>query len=321
MINSYDPIYGIPPDLVRGPEADFLPLSGEVNYGVNAPGMQDLRDAGENGRGLRICIVDTGIDSSHPLLVRNLVKARDFTGSSRGSHDVNGHGTHCSGTCGALDQNISPSFEASIWHGKGLSDSGSGSMSALLRAMEWGLSEGCLVMSCSWGGGTQVDPGTERQLREWAEHPSRPWIFFAGGNSGGATSQTDAPGNSLHVFNWAAVDRLMKPASFSSAGSKIDASAPGVQIWSTRTGGGFQQMSGTSMACPTGASTMALYRNALRLRNLPIPSVYDLRRMMEFRATDAHTPGDDNRTGPGVVTPILLRNLLDEAPISNPGVV
>lgn len=297
--------YHLPP-VFRGPTYDALPLAGEVNWGMDVFSIEFLRSK-TKGKGFKIGIVDTGIDESHPLIAPNFKKAKDFTGSSVGYRDRQGHGTHCSGTVGASDSRIGVGSEFSLYHGKGLSDSGSGGLTGLLNAIEWCLSEGCDVVSNSWGGGTSVDSGTDRQLREWAE--AGKWIIFAAGNSGGGTSQTDAPGNSPHVINVAALNTDLSPASFTSAGDKIDTSGPGVNIVSCRPGGGFATMSGTSMACPFVCGSLGLVRHGLQLANITVPNVYELRKILFNRSTDTHTPGDDRRTGPGWITPALLRSL------------
>lgn len=309
-MNGNDPIFHIPDDLVRQQEADFLPLAGETNWGMEVFGVHFLRQLTE-GDGFKIGVVDTGIDDAHPIF-GGAAKAKDFTGSAYGYKDRNGHGTHCTGTVAGRDPRIGVGPKFLPYHGKGLSDGGSGGMSQLLNAIEWCLSEGCTVVSNSWGGGTTIDSGTDRRLREWAERGV--WLIFAGGNSGGGTSQTDAPGNSPHVINVAALNQNLTPASFSSAGTKIDTSGPGVNIWSARPGGGFAQMSGTSMATPFDAGALGLLRAAMTQKGLKIPTVYELRDILFTRSTDIHTPGDDVRTGPGWMTPALLANLLRADP-------
>jgi subtilisin family serine protease len=173
-----------------------------------------------------------------------------------------------------------------------------------MDAIEWCLSEGCVVVNNSWGGGSPL-ADWERRLREWAERGA--WLVFAGGNSGPNTAQTDYPGRLPHVFNFAALDRLLRPANFSSAGDKIDSSGPGQDIVSARPGGGFATMSGTSMSSPWGTGCLGLYRAGLLAAGQPVPTVYQLREQLFARSTDAHTPGDDRRTGPGWITPELLR--------------
>lgn len=302
------PIYSLPP-VFRGPSADVLPLADEANWGMSKFQVEALRKFTE-GSGIKVGIVDTGVDDSHPLL--SGVKAKDFTGSSRGYKDANGHGTHTTGTVGGRDPRIGVGPKIELYHGKGLSDSGSGGMNQLLSAMEWCLSEGCSILSCSWGGGTSVDPTTDRKFREWSDAGA--WLVFAAGNSGGGTPQTDAPGNSLHAINIAALSSDLTPAVFSSAGTKIDSSGPGVDIWSTKPGGGFQRMSGTSMATPWCAGLLALYRAELVRLNKPVPKTAELREILKSDSMDVGTPGIDRRTGPGAMWALLLANNLIDAP-------
>lgn len=296
------PICRIPPDLVRGPEGDALPMAGEANWGMRVFDVERLRSLPQTK--IAVGVVDTGIDDSHPLLQPVFRGGRDFTGSSRGYRDVDGHGTHCSGTVAAADPNIGMASGFDLYHGKGLGDTGSGG-SGLMSAIEYCLASGAEVVSNSWGGGGQ-SADWERRFREWAEHPSKPWLIFAGGNSGPNTPDSDWPGRSQHLINVAALNQDLTPASFSSAGDKLDTSGPGVGIWSTRSGGGFQQMSGTSMATPFIAGLLAVYRAALKAAGLAIPNLYELRALLFDQSVDAHSPGDDRRTGPGWLSPLML---------------
>lgn len=297
-----EPRYGLPP-VFRGPTYQAIPFSGEINWGIGLFNVEQLR-AITNGAGIKLGIVDTGIDPNHPFIAPNYKASKDFTGSASGAMDRNGHGTHCSGTVGASEPRIGVSSGASLYHGKGLGDNGSGG-SGLMDAIQWCLSEGCAIVSNSWGGGGQ-DAGWERQFREWAEHPSKPWLIFAGGNSGPATPDSDWPGRSQHLINVAALNQDLTPAGFSSAGDKLDTSGPGVNIVSCKPGGGFATMSGTSMATPFVAGVLGLYRRALELAGLPIPNVYDLRKLLFTDSTDVGPPGDDRRSGPGWLSPLLL---------------
>lgn len=145
------------------------------------------------------------------------------------------------------------------------------------------------------------------------------WLVCAAGNSGGNTPNVDFPGRLPWAISVAALDSNLKVASFSSAGTKIETSGAGVNIWSCRPGGGYQQMSGTSMATPFVAGVLALYLSALLKAGKPIPSTADIQAMLKSDSMDVHDSGIDRRTGPGAIWPMLLaNNLVDDPPVINP---
>lgn len=304
------PVYEIPPDLVRQDTADVLPLSGEVNWGIEAFGVQSLRTV-TDGNGVVVGVVDTGVDYNHPLLAPNFVTAKDFTSSPSGYQDKNGHGSHCCGTVCATDPRIGMAPGARFAMAKGLSDSGSGGGTGIAAGIRWLRDQGVDIISMSLGSSSQ-DTAITAAMKEVAAQGI--WIVCAAGNSGGGTPDVDWPGRSPDCISVAALAADLTPASFSSAGAKIDTAFSGTNIWSVKPGGGFAQMSGTSMATPGVAGVLALYRSALKSKGLIVPDVYGLRTLLFNRSTDAFTPGPDKRTGPGWVTPILLALQLNPEP-------
>lgn len=306
-------IMHLPPDLIVGPSADFLPAAGEANWGMATFGVDALRAAATR-REVVAAIIDTGVDQRHPLLA-HCRAAKDFTGSPIGSADRNEHGTHCSGTVAASDPRIGVYDRGPFVHGKALSDGGSGAVTWIAAAMRWCASQGAEVVSMSLGS-SGPDGYTDAAGKELAA--AGVWVVAAAGNSGGNTPDVDFPGRFPWAISVAALNPDRTPASFTNRGAKIDTAGPGVGIWSTRPGGGFRQMSGTSMATPFVAGVLTLYRQALKERGLPIPTTEQLRQLLARRSTDTHTPGDDLRTGPGWITPLLLSLSLtpDPAPVT-----
>lgn len=309
--DEYPPVYTIPPDLIRGPASDVLPLAGEANWGIATFGVDRLR-AITRGEGVIAGICDTGADRSHPDLA-NCIATRNFTNSpGNGDRDPNGHGTHCTGTVGSVNPNIGMAPGCRTVHGKCLSDAGSGSGLGIAAAIRWCVEQGAEVISLSLGSSGQDSRITDAMQEVSAKGV---WCIAAAGNSGPNTPDVDWPGRSPWCVSVAALNPDLSAASFTNAGAKIDTAFAGVNIWSAKPGGGYQRMSGTSMATPGVAGVLTLFRSALKARGLPIPGIADLRKLLGVDSTDAHTPGVDRRTGPGWVTPILLAlNLTPDPP-------
>lgn len=302
--------YHIPPDLERIAESDVLPLAGEANWGIGKFNVQKLRNF-TDGAGVIVGVVDTGIDDAHPDLAGQVIGSWDFTNSPSGPKDRNGHGTHCSGTIASNKPNIGIATGAKLVHGKGLSDSGSGGGNGIAAAMRKCYEAGARIVSMSLGSSSR-DSAIDAAGQELTEKGC--WVVCAAGNSGGNTGNVDFPGRLPWALSIAAVDANLKVASFSSAGAKIETSGAGVQIWSLRPGGGYAQMSGTSMATPFCAGVLALYMSALLKAGKPIPTTDQLRKLLVDDSMDVHDPGVDRRTGPGTISPVLLANNLVDPP-------
>lgn len=222
---------------------------------------------------VKVCVVDTGIDLSHPNR-GNVVASRDFTGKGS-AQDGNGHGTHTAGTvAGKGGVGIS---KAALYICKGLDDGGSGSSSSLTQCEVWCDQQKVNISSNSWGS-PQQDPAINQVLNTLTSHGIA--VVVANGNdSQGRLNWPAALGiTNPMVFGIAASDQSDRKASFSTYGTGTKYIAPGVRITSNWPGGITRDLDGTSMATPhvAGAMTycyaLGLPPTCLKTDNLGLPS-------------------------------------------------
>lgn len=239
--------------------------------------------AGYDGKGVKIAVLDTGIDATHPDLKDQVIATKNFS-TSADATDKFGHGTHvasiAAGTgakSGGKYKGVAPG--AKLLNGKVLSDDGYGDDSQILAGMEWAAEQGADVVNLSLGGGDtpEIDP-LEAEVNKLSETKG---ILFAiaAGNDGDFGEQTvGSPGSAAAALTVGAVDDKDKLASFSSRGPgldgqiKPDVTAPGVDITAAAAPGslidqevgekppGYLTISGTSMATPHVAGAAAILK-------------------------------------------------------------
>ncbi|MFI6335795.1 S8 family peptidase [Streptomyces sp. NPDC050535] len=238
--------------------------------------------AGYDGTGVKVAVLDTGIDTTHPDLATQVIAERDFSGSS-GTGDKFGHGTHVAsitaGT-GARDggkyKGVAPG--ARLLNGKVLDDDGFGADSGIIAGMEWAVAQGADVVNLSLGGTDSpgVDPMEETVNRLSAE--SDTLFVIAAGNEGEFGERTvGSPGSADAALTVGSVDKSEGLAASSSRGPRVgdggvkpDLTAPGVAITAASAEGsvlsqwypsdvpGYLTIGGTSMASPHVAGAAAL---------------------------------------------------------------
>lgn len=238
--------------------------------------------AGFEGSGVRVAVLDTGVDANHPDLVGKVKEARDFSGSPSGTADHFGHGTHVAATvagtgAGANGTRKGVAPKADLIIGKVLGDDGFGDESTIIAGMEWAAAEGARVVNLSLGG----DPtdGTDPLSQALNDITARTGTLFvvAAGNSG-EDRTIGAPGAAAAALTVGAVDRDDSLADFSSRGPRLgddglkpEITAPGVEIVAARAAGTalghpidelYTAVSGTSMATPHVAGAAALLAQA-----------------------------------------------------------
>jgi subtilisin family serine protease len=232
--------------------------------------------SGATGRGVRVAVLDTGLDLDHPDFEGRTVTSQSFVAAAPTANDGHGHGTHCIGTaCGPADPGEGRRYglasEAEIFAGKVLSDRGGGPDAGILAGIEWAITNGCHIISMSLGADIeQVSPAYEAVGRR-ALAAGTLIIAAAGNNAArqvGDPGFVGVPANSPSVMAVAAVDADMRIANFSAAanpvdGGEINIAGPGVAVYSSwpmpqRT----NTISGTSMATPHVAGIAALVSQA-----------------------------------------------------------
>ncbi len=219
--------------------------------------------------GVKIAVVDTGIDNSHPDL-QAVVAQKDFINNDNNAEDDNGHGTHVAGTIGALTNNgtgvAGMNWSVSLMAAKVLNASGSGSYTAVANGITWAADNGAKVINISLGGSFGSRTLSNAVKYAWNKGAV---LACAAGNSGKSTKFY--PAAYTQCIAVAATDQNDKKASFSNYGSKwVDVAAPGVAILSTmpntavylNTQYGYYQnydaLNGTSMASPHVAGLAGL---------------------------------------------------------------
>ena len=224
-------------------------------WGLYASGVHKSRFS---GRGIRVAVLDTGMDLDHPDFVGRVVPAqtRSFI-AGQSVNDLNGHGTHCIGTSLGFQQlaggmrRYGCAFRGEIFVGKVLSNAGSGNDSGILAGINWAITNQCRVISMSLG--ALVQPGepfskvyenvAQRALRS---NPGTLIVAAAGNDSGipGTNNRFEPPrpvsrpANCPSIMAVAALNSSLGIASFSNGGINptgggVDIAAPGQAVFSS----------------------------------------------------------------------------------------
>ena len=294
---------------VYDPGTEILP------WGIARIGAPAVWLGGNTAAGVRVAVLDTGIDFNHPDLAANYVGGYDFYRKDAVPNDENGHGTHVAGIIAAADDG--PNFggrnsgtsvigvgpQVDLLAAKFLGPDGSGSTSDEISAIQWAVQNGARVINMSYG--SYWRSRTEENALKNANSRGV-YLAAAAGNDGGPW--TIYPAGYKSVVSVAATDSSNIRASFSNYNKDVELAAPGVGILSTmptyaaylNTQYGlattYEYLSGTSMACPhvSGAAALVIWK-------YPGWSASQVQNRLNSTATNLGAAGRDAYYGYGLV--------------------
>lgn len=250
------------------------------------------------GEGVKIAILDSGVDPSHPDLVGNLIAGYNFMDGNANTSDTCGHGTAVAGAAAAVSNNSSGvasiAGKAKIMPVKIATYNGTAGgcyayYSTVASGINFAADNGARVINVSY-----VGIAASQAVLNAAQYAKGKGslVFASAGNNG--RDEGLSPTTAMVVVS--ATDENDNLASWSSHGSFVTISAPGTNIWTTSSGGGYGQWNGTSFASPLTAGVAALMMSASpSTDNLTIES------LLYSTSTDRGAVGRDAYFGYGRV--------------------
>ena len=250
----------------------------QATWGLQATGVVS---SPRSGRGIKVAVLDTGFDTTHPDFAGRQVTATSFV-PGQTPRDGHGHGTHCIGTsCGPktppTGRRYGVAHEAQIFVGKVLSDQGSGSDTGILAGIAWAIRNGCHIVSMSLG--ANVDQPSPAYIQVGRRALERGTLIVAAAGNNANRRQNNfgfvgIPANSPDILAVGALQQDLTVTFFSARssssvlrGGQVDLAAPGWQVYSSwPMPNRYNVISGTSMATPHVAGIAALWAEQTGLR-------------------------------------------------------
>jgi subtilisin len=270
----------------------------DIPWGVTRVTAPEVWVGGNRGAGVKVAVMDSGIDTGHPDLqvvggYNGITRTTSGYGDDLGL--CNGHGTHIAGTIAARSNGtgvVGVAPEVQLYAIRVFEDVGGQCLaytSSQIAGLNWAVSQGIRLVNVSIGGSGSSSYNTA--ITNAAAQGT--YLIASAGNTGGAVLYPAAAPSAIAV---AALDEGNGRASWSSVGPEVDFAAPGVGINSTMPGGGYGGKSGTSMAAPHVVGVAALI-----LAVQPGLSLEGLKQKLRDGALDVDAGGFDNNTGYGLV--------------------
>jgi subtilisin family serine protease len=231
--------------------------SEQIPWGVQRIGIPRLPDSIINETRVKVGILDTGVDLSHPDLAANISGGIHLLSPFAPPSDDNGHGTHVAGTVAALHNRfgvvgVSPITQ--IYAIKVFDREGNANNSDIIRGIEWAIRQQIKILNMSFG----TDQRSDAMRNALKKADSSGMVLIASAGNDGKANSVDYPARYPGVIAVGATNQNNRIASFSSRGKQVDLVAPGEDILSTGLNNGYLKLSGTSMSAPHVSGLVAL---------------------------------------------------------------
>lgn len=322
----------------------YLPAS---DWAYESSGVRDLANEGLDGSGIKVCIVDTGIDASHPDLQKmNLVGFRDFYAFQHDSVRDVSQSHHGTAMAGLLVSNGSGPLSGmakgvTLSIAVGLGPEGTtGNSIRVADAIQWcRVSQQVNIISLSLGGpfeasSQQASRSVSTAVNDALE--SGIFVVAAAGNAGPNNLDVSTPANVEGVISVGAYDRFLTPWSNTSLGSDLDPYTESVRVWpnqkpeilapgsyilstvSSEKSPPYAYSTGTSDATMFVTATLSLILQDLSEKDLLDLEDYDEDRIHHFKRALAESAkqtkdqiGHDPRSGYGMLDAVAWRDAIE----------
>lgn len=297
------------------PLATAAPLTQEYSdsWGVSRIGGNFAAAAEITGAGVKVAILDSGIDYNHPDLKDNYKGGYNFAYDNNDPFDDGyiSHGTHIAGIIGARNNGtgvVGVAPEVSLYAVKVLGGMVMGDLSDILAGMEWAISNKMDVINMSIG--NTIDSAAFKDVCDRA-YQAGIIVVAASGNAQSNLIEFPAAYDSVIAVSSTNQDDSF--SLFSNYAPQNELSAPGAAITSTMRGGGYGVLKGTSQSAAhvTGAAAILLAKGVADANN-DGRRADDVRALLGASAKDLGTPGRDQYFGFGLVD--LEKALIPPAP-------
>jgi len=236
----------------------------DVDWGVKTINAQSLWEY-TKGEGVKVAVIDTGIDMSHPDLSSKIKKTMNMNDrSTRLIDDKYGHGTHVAGIIAGEKTGVAPNVELYITDV--LDGEGKGTMANVLDGITFAINHKVDILCMSLGMDGKLPQILEERIKKAVK--SGITVVCATGNDGKQGCQF--PASYEFVIGVGGVNKDLEKASFSNYGFDMDVVAPSVDILSTYKDGKYALMTGTSMSSPLVVGALALIKSYYRKQGIEL---------------------------------------------------